>query len=171
MIEIGSGLAAIVGASVGGAASFAGTWLSSHFELKKVQDERKAAQVQAHRDDQIRAAYDLIAAGSLLAALGQRWEETANKTRGIPDRATVEEFRSTFARLTDAAGRVAVLGPQQQSALDALTAARRLEFGLEAANDQYDDLTPVIEELARTTRESLLPEGNPSSGPEGEGGA
>ena len=41
MIEIGSGLAAVIGAGVGGAASFAGTWLSSHFELKKVQDAFK----------------------------------------------------------------------------------------------------------------------------------
>lgn len=152
MIEIGSGLAAIIGASVGGLASFAGTWLSSHFELKKVRDEREAARDQAQRDEQIRAAYDLIAAGSLLVALGQRWSVAARKAGRIEDRAIVDEFRSTYASLTDAAGRVAVLGPQQQSGFAALAAAKRLAFGLEAADDEYDDLTSVIEELAHATK-------------------
>lgn len=155
MIEIGSGLAAVLGTLAGGLATFAATWLSSFYERRDSGDEREHSRAQALQEAQVRANAEAVAAGRTLLSIGRRWEEHQDRRGddGLPPEDIVRDFEVTYSRLADAVGQVAIVGPGTGCAFKVLDAADNLPAGLRFSDSAPPDrLTVAIRELAEAAK-------------------
>lgn len=139
MIELGPGLAAVLGGLTGGAASFGATWIDGKLRRDAEREARQELAQNAEaaaRDD---ANADLIAAAQGLIA-------TASVHMGANvDR---DALRDVHARIGEAATRASLMGPSADTAKNVLYFADRLVSELRAnfvSTAARKDMTKIMQ--------------------------